>query len=387
MSVDADPTAWVEVDLGALRSNVSRLRQQVGDSSILAVVKAEAYGHGAEGVVPTLVAEGVEWVGVARLDEGLRLRRTARDVRVLVLGVIPPERIGECIDARLTPVVSSPSQLEAWSDAGTRRGETLEIHLKIDTGMHRLGLLEEEWGRAIQVLGRGTLRLAGILGHLSDAESPESERNREQEEAFDRALDRFGELGADRGIIRHVASSAAALHRPASRRDLVRAGLALYGIDPAGLEPGLSPALSLRARVVQVKTIAEGERVGYGGIWQAPRRSRIGIVPVGYADGYPWRAGRRAWALVENRRVKLIGAVSMDMLCIDMTDLDEASTGEGTAVTLIGTQGAETIGAVEVAGWAETSTYELLCRLALRLPRRYVDSTAAGSPPDESEDE
>lgn len=383
---DGEPTAWVEVDLGALESNLAVLGRRFGDARILAVVKADAYGHGAAGIIGTLERCGVHSVGVARIDEGLRLRSSGTKLPILVLGVVPASRIPECIDNDLLPVISSLSQLKAWDAKASELGSSLPVHLKLDVGMHRLGIVEDEWPLAASLLEGSRLRLEGVLGHLSEGANPGSPRNTVQEACFARGLGLFSALGSQTASpgtarqptaqqpMRHLASSGAALHRPNSRWDLVRLGLALYGLDPARRLKSLQPALSLRACVVQTKTIAAGERVGYGGLWVANRESRIGIVPVGYADGYPWRAGGRGWALVGGQRVAVIGAVSMDMLCLDLTDLREEQRQEGAAVTLIGVQGDDQITTVEVASWGRTSTYELLCRLALRLPRRYRDA-------------
>jgi alanine racemase len=220
------------------------------------------------------------------------------------------------------------------------------------------------------------LRLDGVLSHLAEAEVVESELTARQQEHFDEALAIFATAArrADEERaepLRHLANSAAALHRPATRHSLVRAGLALYGIDPAGREAGLVGVMSVKARLVQVREIEAGERVGYGGSWTAPRRSRIGVAPLGYADGYPWRLANRARAFVAGDFVPVVGAISMDMVTLDLT----ASAAEtGSVVTLLAGDAKSGPTAVELADQAGTISYEILCHFGLRLPKRYLDS-------------
>ena len=376
MSLPARPTfdtaatvlrpAWVEVDLDALASNLRVLRRRVGAAAILAVVKADAYGHGAITVARTLERQGVDWLGVALVEEGAKLRRAGVSLPILVLGTIQTGEIEEARAHRLTPAVSSLEQLRMWADATTELAPAApqSLHLKVDTGMHRLGLAPADWRAAIELLAATpSLRLDGLLSHLAESEALDRDFTAVQEKSFDSALATFC------APLAHLANSAAALHRPTTRHELVRAGLALYGIDPAGRERELVGAMRVKARLVQVREIAAGECVGYGASWVAQRRSRIGVAPLGYADGYPWRLGNRARAWVDGAFVPVVGAVSMDMVTLDLTD---TAASVGSVVTLLAGDASSGPTAVELAELAGTVPYEILCHFGLRLPKQYL---------------
>ena len=374
--------AWTEIDLGALRRNLERLRSAVAPARVLAVIKADAYGHGAADVAETLEAAGVDMLAVALLEEGAEVRRAGVTAPILVLGVPRPAQLPYFRRYRLIPVVSGLDQLVMWRDHLAGDATAQPIHLQVDTGMTRLGIAEADLPRALELLRESPeLELAGFLSHFADADILDSERNPGQEERFRRLLEA---LPADlrSGAVVHLANSAAALHQPASRHDMVRLGLALYGYDPADParsgraatdDLGLEPVMAVKTRAVLVRDIAPGTRVSYGGRWTAERPSRIAVLPIGYADGYAWRLTGKAEALVRGHRVPLVGAVSMDMVFVDLTDLpDAAGIGVGEEVVLLGRQGGERITAADLAEAVETIPYELLCLLGLRLARRYV---------------
>ncbi len=345
----------------------------------MAVVKADAYGHGAVGVSRALEAGGVDWLGVALLEEGAEIRRAGVEVPILVLGTARPSKIALYRRYRLTPTVSSLTELALWREWTAGQAEAQPIHLKVNTGMGRLGVALEEVPGALEMLRSGSgLRLAGLLSHFGDADDLASPRNDLQAERFAEVLGLLTEEERGRAII-HMANSAAALHRPPSRHALVRLGIALYGLDPVGpdLSPGsapgpatdLRPVMSVRARIVQVREVQAGTPVSYGGRTVTRRRSRIAVVPVGYADGYAWRLTGKAEALVRGRRVPIAGSVTMDMTLLDVTD---AGAELGDEVVLLGRQGQEEIPATELAAHAGTISWEILCHLGLRLPRRFV---------------
>lgn len=365
--------AWLTVDLGALRQNFGLLTSRARGRARLAVVKADAYGHGAVEVARTLAAAGVEWLGVALVEEGIELRRAGVTTPCLVLGTAQPSQLPLFARFQLTPVVSSLAQLGLWRAWAAESQGAMAIHLKVDTGMARLGLAWEEAASALaEIRATAGLHLGGLMSHLADADDLASPRTAEQERRFAELLDLL--TNEERSAIAvHLANSAAVLHRPLGDCTLVRFGLALYGVDPAGGESGLAPVLSARAQIVHLRAVDAGVRTGYGGRWQAERPSRVAVVPVGYADGYPWRLGTRARALVGGVSVPVIGAVSMDMLQLDVT---ESGAALGDEVVLLGRQGGESISASELAEGAGTIAYEILCQLSLRLPRRYVDGGA-----------
>lgn len=374
--------AWVNVDLSALEHNLAAIRERFtseGDSPLtMAVVKADGYGHGAVGVSRTLEAAGVDWLGVALLEEGAEIRRAGVKLPILVLGTARPAKIALYRRYGLTPTVSSLHELALWRDWTANQVVPQPVHLKVDTGMGRLGVALDEVSRALEILRehRG-LRLAGILSHFGDADDLASPRNQAQEKSFAAVLGQLTAEEREHALI-HMANSAAALHLPESRYALVRLGIAIYGLEPAE-RPGqplppadrtdLRPVMSVKARVVQVREVPAGTAVSYGGRTVTRRRSRIAVVPVGYADGYAWRLTGKAEALVREQRVPVAGSVTMDMTLLDVT---EAGAELGDEVVLLGRQGSEEVTALELATHAGTIPWEILCHLGLRLPRRYV---------------
>lgn len=373
--------AWVDVDLEALERNLAAIRSRMPpDTRTMAVVKADAYGHGAVGVSRTLAAAGVDWLGVALLEEGAEIRRAGIEVPILVLGTARPAKIALYRRYRLIPAVSSLAELALWRDwtAGDAGDSTPQpFHLKVNTGMARLGVAMEEVPQALEMLRRcPNLVLAGLLSHFADADDLASPRNELQQERFAEVLGLLTEEERDR-IEVHMANSAATLYHPRSRHTLVRLGIAMYGLDPAERQgapmhpqaEGLHPVMSVKARIVQLREVPAGTPLSYGGRTVTRRRSRIAVVPVGYADGYAWRLTGKAEALVRGRRVPVAGSVTMDMTLLDVTDTG-AELGE--EVVLMGRQGDEEIKALELATHAGTISWEILCHLGLRLPRRYM---------------
>jgi alanine racemase len=359
--------AWAEVDLDALVHNLELLRRRVAPARVMGIVKADAYGHGAPAVARALERAGIDGLGVALVEEGVELRRAGVELPILVLGSAQAPQLALFRRHRLTATIGSAEQLRLWREAAPGAGEAQPVHLKVDTGMTRLGVPLAAAGEALAAIREHPgLRLEGLLSHLAEAEDLASPHAAAQEARFAALL---GELGAATGgVVRHLANSAAALHRPATRYDLVRAGLALYGLDPVEREAGLRPAMAVRARVVVVREVPAGTRLGYGGVRSTARPSRLAVVPVGYADGYPWRLSDRAAALVGGTRVPVAGNVSMDMTLLDVTAVE---TAVGDEVVLLGRQGSGEIGAGELARLAGTIPYEILCGFGLRLPRRY----------------
>jgi alanine racemase len=368
--------AWVDVDLAALERNLGCLRRRMAGSGArtMAVVKADGYGHGAVGVSRALEAAGVDWLGVALLEEGVEIRRAGVGLPILVLGTAwpaPPAKTALYRRYRLIPTVSSLAELALWRDWAAGESEPQPIHLKVNTGMGRLGVALDEVGQALAIVrSHSRLRLAGLLSHFAEADDLESPRNTLQEGRFAAVLALLTPAERE-GALVHMANSAAGLHRAPSRFDLVRLGIAIYGLDPAARGSDLRPVMAVRARIVQLREVPAGTPVSYGGRTVTRRRSRIAVVPVGYADGYAWRLTGRAEALVRGRRVPVAGSVTMDMTLLDVT---ETGAELGDEAVLLGRQGEEEISALELAGHAGTISWEILCHLGLRLPRRYVRS-------------
>jgi alanine racemase len=369
-----------EIDLGAVQRNLLRFRQTVGPGvAIFGVVKADAYGHGA---VP--VAQALEplcnALAVSLVEEGLELRAAGIRAPILVLGAYYNRHQDEALAQRLTPVVYDRGDLDRFAAAAARRGRRADVHLKIDTGMSRLGIAVGELEATLTRFGDlPSLRLAGLCTHFASADLPEAGITEEALRRFETARTGAARAGFQ-DLVNHAANSAAAVRFPNARLDAVRPGLALYGAMPSETVPlpGLEGALSLKTRVMAVHQIPPGTGVSYGGIWRAARPSRIATLPIGYADGYP-RHVQGASALVAGRRVPIVGAVCMDMLMIDATDLPEAAL--GGAVTLIGRDGAEAITVDDLAHWAGTINYEILCGISKRVPRVLFDAAVTRPPP------
>ncbi len=369
-----------EIDLGAVQRNLARMRRAVGPGvRVFGVVKADAYGHGA---VP--VARALEplcnALAVSLVEEGFELRAAGIRAPILVLGAYYNRHQDDVLSERLTPVVYDRSDLEKFATAAARRNRPADVHVKVDTGMSRLGIAPGELEATLTRLSHlPSLRLAGICTHFASADLADAGTTEEALAKLGGGLDRAAALGF-RGLVNHAANSAAAVRFPAARLDAVRPGLALYGAMPSEIVklPGLEGALALRTRVMSVRDVAVGTGVSYGGIWRAGRPSRVATLPIGYADGYP-RHVRDAAALLAGRRVPIVGAVCMDMLMIDVTDLPAAAL-DG-AVTLIGRDGAEEITVDDLARWAGTVSYEILCGISKRVPRVLRDAAiVCGAP-------
>jgi alanine racemase len=358
-----------EVDLAQLRKNADVIAAEVGpEVGILAVVKADAYGHGAVACARAL--ERKVWgFGVSLVEEGIELRRGGIEAPVVVLGSLYGLSHRDVVAFNLTPVLSDPADLprieRAAEDIGRAR---VGVHLKIDTGMSRLGVRLEELSAVLERLRAAQrIELSGLCSHLADAESPDLAATLEQLDALERARAEVQVAGFRPGIT-HVANSAG-LRLPRARFDLVRPGLALYGHRAApAANDGLRPALALKSRIVATRNVPTGAGVSYGALFRAARPSRIATVPIGYADGYSRRLTGRAEVLVAGERRPIVGAITMDMCMVDITGI-EASVGD--EVVLIGSQGHATIDVAELAAWGGTIPYEILCGVSKRVPRVY----------------
>ena len=367
MGVTRYRPTWVEVDLTAIRHNVERLRAP--GAELMAVVKANAYGHGCVPVARAALDAGSTWLGVALVEEGLRLRAAGIEAPILVLSEFPAGSEAVALASRLTPTLYSNDGLERLS--AVVRGPGQPIHVKVDTGMHRVGIWPSE--DAVGFVGRASAEgfvLEGLWTHLA--------RSEEDAETTERQLERFETLA---GAVRsaghaprylHAANSGGVLRHPEATFDLIRPGIALYGIPPApgvGLDRGLRAALSWRSRVTFAKRLAAGERLSYGHRYELEHDAWVATVPVGYADGYPRSASSHAEVLIRGRRCRVAGNVTMDQITVDCGEL---AIETGDDVTLLGAQGDETITAWELAERARTIAYEIVTRIGERVPREHV---------------
>ena len=358
------------IDLGAIRENVRALRAQTPPSAaLMAVVKADAYGHGACEVARAALAAGASALAVARVDEGAELRSGGIGAPVLVLGLCAPGEMREAAELGLTLTVCSPEIVSDMARAAAESQRPLRCHLKLDTGMGRIGCRSEREVRqtldAIEC-AQG-VKLTGVYSHLADADGEGLAQTEEQLSRFARMLPLL-----PGGICRHIANSAA-IHRlmPGAAYDMVRMGISLYGYPPVETDAALRPAMRWEAPVTYVKTIAAGESVSYGCTWRATRESRIATVAVGYGDGYHRCMSGKAQALIHGRRAPVVGRICMDQMMLDVTDAPQ--TRPGDTVTLLGRDGDEMITAEDLAAWAGTISYELLLSATGRVRKVWVN--------------
>jgi alanine racemase len=377
------------VDLGALSANFKAiqafLKQGASTSGrpaspgpgIIAAVKANAYGHGSERVALALEAAGATMLACADIEEGVVLRRAGVRVPVLVFGALSVSHLDGLFEFDLTPTISSPSAARAVQAAAAARGVSIGYHLKIDTGMHRLGFRHDNLQRMLpEVLASPNLRLEAVYTHFASADVPESPLFGEQRERFEAATRLCVALGAA-AVPRHAANSAALLRDSRVWYDIVRPGLLLYGIVPPPLASTipLVPVMSLTSRVVAVKGVRPGEGVGYGWRYVADEPRSIAVVPAGYADGLDTRLGGRGAVLIRGRRAPIVGAVSMDMITVDVTGLNVQP---GDEVVILGQQAdndsadVDRIDAREMAATIGTIPWEVVCRLGTRVERRFT---------------
>jgi len=341
---------------------------------IIAVVKANAYGHGAVRVARALEDAGATWLAVADLEEGMELRESGARARILIFGALSVSDLDGVFTHDLTPTIASPSAGRALQAAAGARDARIRYHLKIDTGMHRLGFRHENLAWTLpELIESANLELEGVYTHFATADEPDHDLFEAQRVSFDRACATIERLGVEPQI-RHAANSAALLRDSRVWYDLVRPGLLLHGVIPPPLASTLSllPAMSLTSRVVAVKGVRPGETVGYGARFRAQRATTLAVIPAGYADGLDRRLEGRGAVLIRGRRAPIVGAVSMDMLTADVTDIQDVSPGD--EAVFLGSQGdtaAQMVDAREMAANIGTIPYEVLCRLGARVHRVY----------------
>ncbi len=365
------PTRIV-VDLDALGGNLRAIRQHVG-VPVMAIVKANAYGHGLVPVAHHLQAQGVEQLGVAFVEEGLALRRAGITAPILVLGGILGRQVAQLLQHDLEITVSSLDKLRRVEAAAERLGRKAVIHLKIDTGMERIGVHSYSCGPLIEAATASPwCEVKGVYSHLACADDPASPMTALQLARFHEACAHFTRIGAPMPI-RHLANSGGVLHFPDTWLDMVRPGIMLYGVLPdpdAQRTVPIRPALSLVSQVVYLKIVQAGHSVGYGATWAPSRDTRVVTVPIGYGDGYPRALSNCGEVLIHGQRRPIVGRLCMDQFMVDLGPEGQAHIEDD--VVLIGRQGDETITIEDVAARAGTIGYEILTRLNERVPREYV---------------
>ncbi len=358
-----------EIDLSALQNNIEVIRAKAGGRALISVVKADAYGHGAVEIAGRLLGCGVTDLAVAYTDEARRLREAG--IRAAILVFIDQDNPHIYLDNALVPVLRDRRTARLFSDAAEKRGTKLAVHMKVDTGMGRIGFRPEEaLESAVEIAGMRGIMLAGLMSHFSEADLADRTYAMHQLRLFREIRDAI--RGATGLCLRcHIANSAAIFSMPDALFDAVRPGLALYGCSPFEENFGLSPVMSLKSRLLAVRHIPAGSPISYGRTFVTGRDSRIAVVPVGYADGYNRLFSNNAEMLVHGCRAPVAGRVCMDMTMLDVTDVPDA--GEGDEVVLLGRQGGQRITAAELAGRINTIPYEIMTSLGTRAQKAYIN--------------
>jgi alanine racemase len=364
----ARPT-WVEIDLEAVANNVRLLAEMAAPAKVLAVLKADAYGHGMVKVARTVLNNGASWVGVATLGEAITLRQAGIDAPILVMSYMPAWQAHEAIIHHISATIFTPELARAFSRAAADLNRTALVHVKVDSGMGRLGLLPPDVIPFLRAIDLPGLRVEGLYTHLATAEERDQSHARQQISRFQELLAELEATGLRPPLV-HAVNTAGLVNFPEAHFDLVRPGIGLYGLPP-GLEtplpPGFRPALTFKSTVGQVKTLPPDSPIGYGATYHTQGEETIAIIPVGYADGF--RRSPRTWGevLVKGQRAPLVGRVSMDQAAINVTHIPNVR--QGDEVVLIGEQGQARITAEEVAEKLGTINYEVVSELLARIPR------------------
>ncbi len=373
-----DPQAtltWIETDLAAIRHNTRRLLGLAGGAGLMAVVKANAYGHGAGPVAQAAVAAGARWAAVARADEGLALRAGGLAAPVLVLGYTPPGQAAEALGHDLTLTVFDADTAAAYAATARGLGRTARVHVKLDSGMGRLGVLPGDALAFVRGLhGLAGLAVDGLFTHFAGSDMTEQTSTLAQMAALDGVLEALAAAGLRPPVV-HAANSAAVLRQPAARYDVVRSGILLYGLDPSDevpAPPDLRPALAWKTRVAQVKTLPAGHGVSYGPEYVTRGPERVAVLAVGYADGFRRVPKNVNGVLIGGRRVPVRGRVCMDQCVAGIEAVPDARAGD--EVVLIGRQGAEQLRAEAVAARWGTNVYDAVSGIMARVARVYLNA-------------
>lgn len=366
--------AWAEIDLDAIQHNVRQLKRLIGGQvQLLAVVKANAYGHGILPVARAVLEAGADWLGVNIVDEGLHLRRSGIKAPVLVLGYVPPWQAEEAVSHSLAVTVNTWQTALAVSARAVALGVKANVHAKVDTGLGRYGLLPEEVLEFVRgLLSLPNLRLEGLWTHFATADEQDKAYTRRQLAVYQDVLQSLTDAGITVPY-RHVANSAATLEMPETHLDMVRCGIAVYGLYPSaevGRSLALRPAMALKAHVARVRELPPGSSVSYGRTFITEHPTRVALVPLGYADGFSRGLSNLGSVLVRGRRAPVIGRVCMDQFVVNVQDVPNVS--QDDEVVVIGEQGSEQITADEVAAAIGTINYEVVCAVSGRVPRVYL---------------
>ena len=367
--------AWIEIDLSALEKNYNFIRGRIDEQTkIAAVVKANAYGHGAVRIAKKLSQLGVEYFCVGSPDEGIELRKAGIKDPILVLAEVLPMQYTDIIKGNLIQTAACRETLEALNKAGIKAAEKIKVHLKVDTGMGRIGFFPEELAE-IYHLARGlkNIKVEGIFSHLATADEEDKEFSYQQLQRFNTALKDVKSAGFKLPLL-HIANSAAVIDLKNTFLDLVRPGIMIYGLLPSGelnQEANLKPLLSFKTKVVQLRKLSAGSAVSYGSTYKTKSKEKLAILPIGYKDGYSRLLSNQGEVLIKGQRAPIRGKICMGQTIVSVDQIDNVEVGD--EVVLIGKQGNEEISASEIAKLCGTINYEIVCNLSERLEKFYAE--------------
>lgn len=364
---------WAEINLAAVRFNINNIQKKLGENiELMAIVKCNAYGHGAIEVSRQILNLGVKALGVSSLYEGIELRDIFTDIPIIVLSAGMSGQAEEFIEYNLSPVVCTWQMTNALADAARKRGTRAKVHIKVDTGMGRIGVWHEradEFTR--QVHKMPDIEIEGICSHFATSDEQNLDFAKQQFEWFNRCLEKIKDLPIR---FKHISNTAAIFNLPEAHLNMVRPGLSIYGVSPSEYVKDvekLRPALSLKTKVAFLKTIPKGRTLSYARTYKTEKEMKVATLPVGYGDGYPLSLSNKAYVLIKGKKARILGAVTMDQIMVDVTDIKDVKT-EDIAV-LIGKQGDEEITATEIARMAGTIPYEIFTSINKRVQRVYLD--------------
>jgi alanine racemase len=379
---------WAEIDLNAIAHNIRELRRMTHpNAKLMGVVKANGYGHGAVQVAQCALQNGAELLGVARIEEGIQVRETGIEAPILIFGYTPPEMAPTLFASDLTPTVYTLAAAKALSEKAASLGKKIKIHLKVDTGMGRLGLVAHDLSpkqtgsragadpvqEALSIASLASLEVEGIFTHFATADSADKSYADKQLDLFMDFLNRLRKAGLDPGV-KHAANSAALIDMPQSHLDMVRPGIASYGLYPSDevnkKKVGLKPAMALKTRIIQLKKVPAGFKISYGATYETQKPTTIATVPVGYADGLNRLLSSNGQMLVGGQRVPIVGRICMDLTMLDVGRIDHAQIGD--EVVIFGQQGSESLTVDEMASSLNTINYEIVTGITARVPRIYL---------------
>ena len=368
---------WLEIDLDNLANNMQEIRRHVGnDTLIMAIVKANAYGHGADICSKVFLENGADRLGVSILSEGIALREAGIDVPILLLNFTPSSQYKELVKYDLTQTIYKVEDAKLLSEEATKQGKKAKIHIKIDSGMNRIGFLpnEKTVESIINITKLPYIEVEGIYTHFSNADETDKSHTKGQFENFKGILDRLEEAKINIQI-KHAANSATILDLPEYKLDMVRPGIILYGHYPSEFVNqdimDIKPTMTLKSGISNIKELDKGAGIGYGHTFITKRKSNIATLPIGYADGYSRMLSRKADVSINNKRVPILGNICMDQLMVDITDIHNVDLND--AVVLFGYRHRNEPTVEELAGLLGTINYEILCMIGMRVPRVYID--------------